>query len=229
MIISHKHKFIFIKTRKTAGTSLEIALSALCGAEDVITGIDPDDEKARKDLGGRPPQHFKIPLSAHSFGERMQMLFGKERKQFYNHISAAEAKELIDPSIWNDYYKFCFERNPWDKVLSQYNARGGQDVFGNVKGYITSGEVARLRGFDMYTVKRNVVMDDVFKFEEMDQSLARISERLGFEKPLEMPKYKAKGNRRKDRRPYTEVFTEEEKEMVALIFAREIKLLGYEF
>ena len=38
MIISHKHKFIFFKTRKTAGTSLQIALSEFCGSDDIITG-----------------------------------------------------------------------------------------------------------------------------------------------------------------------------------------------
>ncbi|MEL6382956.1 MAG: chondroitin 4-O-sulfotransferase, partial [Cyanobacteria bacterium J06626_18] len=31
MIISHEYKFIFLKTRKTAGTSIEIALSKFCG------------------------------------------------------------------------------------------------------------------------------------------------------------------------------------------------------
>jgi hypothetical protein len=37
MIISHKHKFIFFKTKKTAGTSIEIALSKYRGPDDVIT------------------------------------------------------------------------------------------------------------------------------------------------------------------------------------------------
>lgn len=229
MIISHKHKFIFVKTRKTAGTSHEIALSALCGPDDVITAIDPEDEKARLELGGKPPQHYKLPLRQHSVSERLAMLLGKERKHYYNHISAAEAKPLIGAKVWDSYYKFCFERNPWDKVLSQYNARGGEEAFGSVRGYITSGEVARLKGFDMYTIKRNVAVDDIFKFEEMEQSLGQLSQKLGLSESLKMPSYKAKGNRRKDRRPYQEVFTEEEKEMVAVIFAREIKLLGYEF
>ena len=47
MIVSHAHKFIFIKTKKTAGTSLEIALSKYCGAEDVLAPLVDHDEKAR--------------------------------------------------------------------------------------------------------------------------------------------------------------------------------------
>src|SRR5437762_6689028 len=41
MIISHKHKFIFIKTVKTAGTSLEVFLSQHCGPDDVLTPFAP--------------------------------------------------------------------------------------------------------------------------------------------------------------------------------------------
>jgi len=43
MIISHKYKFIFIKTVKTAGTSIEVFLNNYCGEEDIITPIHPKD------------------------------------------------------------------------------------------------------------------------------------------------------------------------------------------
>ena len=38
MIISHKHEFIFIKTRKTAGSSIEHYLSKYLGPNDICTG-----------------------------------------------------------------------------------------------------------------------------------------------------------------------------------------------
>jgi hypothetical protein len=44
MLASFEHNFLFIKTRKTAGTSLEIELSRHCGAADIVTPISPEDE-----------------------------------------------------------------------------------------------------------------------------------------------------------------------------------------
>ena len=38
MIISHKHKFIFVKTRKTAGSSIEKYLIPYLGSNDICTG-----------------------------------------------------------------------------------------------------------------------------------------------------------------------------------------------
>ncbi|MBI1184021.1 hypothetical protein GC194_07110 [bacterium] len=229
MIVSHKHRFIFIKTRKTAGTSLEIALSEYCGDSDIITPIDRDDEAARATLTGRQAQNYKLGLARHLPNEWLGMLLGKPRKSFYNHMPAQEAKALLGDTIWNSYYKFCFERNPFDKVLSQYFARGGDDAFGSVMGYLKSGEVARLRGYDMYSLNHLPAMDHVYKFEEMNESLREISEKLALPKPLKLPEYKAKGGRRGDKRHYREVLTEEEKELISLIFAREIKLLGYSY
>ena len=40
MIISHSHRFIFIKSEKTAGTSIEAALSAHCSGDDIVTPIN---------------------------------------------------------------------------------------------------------------------------------------------------------------------------------------------
>jgi hypothetical protein len=39
VIVSHEHRFIFLKSQKTGGTSLELALSRVCGPEDVITQL----------------------------------------------------------------------------------------------------------------------------------------------------------------------------------------------
>ena len=65
MIISHKYRFIFIKTVKTAGTSIEIARSRFCGDRDVITPISPQDEAARQAQGYLGPQNCWAPLSAY--------------------------------------------------------------------------------------------------------------------------------------------------------------------
>ena len=47
MIISHKHKFIFIKTFKVSGTSMEIALSRYTGKKDILTPLNLEDEIKR--------------------------------------------------------------------------------------------------------------------------------------------------------------------------------------
>jgi hypothetical protein len=57
-----------VKTRKSASTSLEIALSRFCGPEDLITKITPTDQLLRRNLGllraaervGERPNHRLI-------------------------------------------------------------------------------------------------------------------------------------------------------------------------
>ena len=77
MILSHKYKYIFIKSFKTASTSLEIALSKYCGKEDVITPIINEDEKIRKINGFNGPQNFA--------GTNI----------FHEHMSASEIKSNV--------------------------------------------------------------------------------------------------------------------------------------
>ena len=52
----------FLKTRKTAGTSIEIALSKYCDCKDVITKILPLDEKIREGFGYPGPPKLRSAI-----------------------------------------------------------------------------------------------------------------------------------------------------------------------
>ena len=221
MILSHKHKFIFVKTQKTAGTSLEIALSKFCGDDDIITPISINDEKIRENLGYRGPQNYK--------DNSFKSIFKKDKKLFYNHISCKNIKELVGDEIYNSYYKFCFERNPYDKLISFYNHEGGDAAWGSIKKFILNGELSLIKGFDQYTINKLVAVDSIFKYENLEDSLQEISKRIKLSESLSLNSIKAKGNFRKDKRHYSDVLNEEEVSLITTIWAREMSLLGYKF
>lgn len=119
MIISHEHKFIFIKTNKTAGTSVEIALSKFLGPNDIVTKISPIDEETRNALGYPGARNYLAKRA--SAQKWMDTVLGRpEKVVFFNHMSATHIRELIPKDIWNGYFKFCVERNPWDRAVSSY-------------------------------------------------------------------------------------------------------------
>ena len=230
MIISHKYKFIFLKTNKTAGTSIEIALSKHCGADDVITPSMPEDEKIRKELGYPGPQNYLAPLSAYGLSDFVKLLFRqKKKKLFHNHIDAQKVKAAVGEKIWNEYYKFCFERNPFDRFISLYYWSYKTEPRPPISTLINSKEVQVLKrkGFDVYTIDGKVAVDKVCRFENIAQELEEVRLRLGLPEKLDLPR--AKSNFRKDKRSYREILNEEDRTMIAELFRDEINLFGYEF
>ena len=111
MIASHAHRFVFVKTRKTAGTSLEIALSRHCGPDDIVTRISPADEELRAAAGGVPPQNDATSPSS------------------YAHMGARRVIKVIGRETWDDYFTFAVERNPFDVVASSYRYSARKPTF----------------------------------------------------------------------------------------------------
>jgi hypothetical protein len=230
MIVSHRYRFIFLKTRKTAGTSVEIALSRLCGPEDVITPLLPADEAVRRELGGRGPQHYQEGYSAYGLGDWWRLLRRRRPKlRFYHHIGAAEARAKLGPEVWDGYFKFCFERNPWDKAISYYYHRqrkrpGPHPSFAE---FVLAGGADEVSDFDHYSIDGRVAMDFIGRYENLEHDLEEVRRRIGLPGPLRLPV--TKGGFRQDRRAYQEIYGEAEKARVARAFAREIDHFGYLF
>jgi hypothetical protein len=206
MIISHKYKFIFIKTVKTAGTSIEVYLSDKCGEKDVFTPIHP-------------------PVSPHR---------PRNYGSFYNHMPACEVRQSVPAEIWGNYYKFCVERNPWDKVLSLFhmlNYRSGFEL--SFDRFVSDGNEALMQVFNypryINTTGNELLVDRVVRYENLDSELGEV---FGL---LKIP-YEGSLNVRvktemqaDDRLPYNEMYTGQQRRLVQRLFEKEIDLHGYAF
>ena len=227
MIISHRHQFIFIKTEKTAGTSIEIALSKFCGDEEIITPLVPKDEQIRQEISGRGAQNYLVPKNKYTPRKWAKLLIKGKSSEFYNHITAKEIKQFVSPGVWNNYFKFCFERNPWDKVISWYYWRYKSEPRPSITEFIDSGEAKKVSGYPLYTIDGQVVADKIGLFENLSEELAAISTQLQLPEQVELPQ--TKSGFRKDRRHYSDILTAQDKNAIATLFQREIELLGYTY
>jgi hypothetical protein len=228
MIISHQHKFIFIKTAKTAGTSIEVFLSQHCGPQDILTPIFPPVEghAARNSEGMVHPireilRNPFIPLPA------MRHIFAK-RHRYYRHMPAWVVRRRVPAEIWNSYFKFCVERNPWEKVLSHYHMLAHREGSLSLDQYLAKGKLPI--NYVRYAAPSGdkIIVDRVVRYENLMEGLSEVFARLNipFAGTLGV---RAKGEYRTDRTPYQLVYTEGQRRLVERAFAREIEMHGYRF
>jgi len=210
LIISHKYKFIFIKTRKTAGTSIEIYLSNICDKSDIFTPIIPahSNHKPRNYKGIFNPFPEIWDYRFNNANKTIKELFKK--KKFYNHISARKIKARVKKNIWNNYYKFCFERNPWDKTVSHYYSLK----------YLANQKLTWQKYFEnqffcmnypIYTDSKNdVIVDKIVKYENLNQDLDNIFSKLNipFNGKLNI---QSKSTFRKEKEHYKYKYSKKEK------------------
>jgi hypothetical protein len=191
MIVSHSRKFIFLKTRKTAGTSLEIALSKYCGPDDILTPIDFDEE-ARREHAGRGAQNYTTALARHSPADLLRLRRDRERATaFREHMMGVEARKRLGARVWDEYFKFTIVRDPFDRMLSRF--------FWSMKARPAHRETWRIETLDqflryraeyvnenwlIYTRGDELMVDDVVRYENLEEDLGRISERIGLDHNL---------------------------------------------
>jgi len=123
MILLKDPPLIFLKPRKVAGTSFEIALSKYARDDSIITPISPEDERARKDLGFWSAQNYKFSFSevAQDKALALRTLYHRSLpKKYYNHIPAELAKRRLGDEIWRKSLKVSIVRNPFDQLVSMY-------------------------------------------------------------------------------------------------------------
>lgn len=230
MLLSHKHRFIFLKIKKTAGTSIEISLSRYCdGPDDIITDLAPADQALRDKLLIKPKNRLAHWHSYRVTDAYVLITRGKRKRQFWGHMPAVAVRERVGAEVWNSYFKFAIDRNPWDKTISNYYWRcrgktGRIDLDEYFRRY--TGRFNHYN-FPVYSIHGAVAVDFVGRYENLIPDLTNALQQVGIEFDGWLPR--AKGAARIDRRHYSEVLNEQQREIISSHFRAEVDLLGYRF
>lgn len=218
MILSFKHKFIFLKTNKTAGTSMEIALSGICDPEDIITRISDDDQLAREALGFPGPQNHIIRDIRNKRGK-----VPNEHK-FFNHMTMKDVLDRLPDLDLSGFFVFAVERDPVDRMMSLYHFRGGDSRWENFDDFLAKrSKNIWITSWDLYHVNGVNVADQIYFYEDLTGACEDLSRRFGVE--VKLPAYRAKGQYRKSREiPPLSDFA---KEWIRTTFTREYEAYHY--
>ena len=195
VLVCHDKQFIFMKTRKTASTSVEMYFERFCLPEGEVTGR----EAVTQTISDRG-----------IVGSRTRGC--RDDDVWYNHMDARRVHDLLGTPIWDSYFKFTTLRNPYTKLLSSY-------LYHSRIGYPeTEAELQTMKvAFERYlkgnwfgwrrrwTNDRDVVLIDgrfqmngVIRMEHMHQDMAAVCGRLGVNWDADMlPHKKNTGGRKK--------------------------------
>jgi sulfotransferase famil protein len=211
-MICHRSKIIFIHIPKCAGSS--------------IRDFYFDDPK----LDWKTPNY--------------ELLYGWCPKRRLN-LQHATPKQLIEGNLiteknWNEYFKFSFVRNPWDRAYSDYKwIKKDSCIKGTFKEYILkTGEFDKIfndnsiktyRGDHLLQqiefVNDDYLLDFVGKFENLHNDITKINNHIGFNKVFD----KHEKKNRKRFKHYSLFYTDTKKKLVEHKFKNDIENFGYHF
>ena len=222
MLISYKYKFIFVHNPKAAGSSIRLALQNY--ALDSPLALPWFNLLCENTKIGRKISFF---MSYNVFNNL-------STNKFAPHDTAENLVSIIGKSKWNEFYKFGFVRNPFDREVSNYHyILGDPNHFqhnilrdlGSFKKYIRWG-VNGVRGRQksyFYNRENKLLVDYVGKLENIGHDFPDICLKIGVDAKLPHT------NLSKREPDYRNYYDAEIKALVADYFKEDIELFEYEF
>jgi hypothetical protein len=134
----------------------------------------------------------------------------------------------------NNYYKYTFVRNPWDRMVSWYYYHwNGKDYRGATfkdwckNGFLTHWKGAGWKNKDPLDCQAWIVdkkeYDFIGKTENLQEGFNTVCDKIG------IPRQELPHKNKSKHRHYSEYYDDETRNIVAKKYAKDIKSFGYRF
>ena len=212
-MISHKYKCIFVEVPKTGSTSIRAVLGKPLTPHLNLWENKRLMQRYWTQRGGRKNRLL----------ECLYLMLSKERRM------------QIGQRQFDNYFKFGFVRNPWDRVVSLYERTEAQQMrnemtFSQFVEWIDYSSSTCIHSsphryqLDWFVDPNGKILADfIGRFETIDEDWAYVAKKLGISAtlPHTRPSFRT--------RHYAEYYTPQTCEMIAQKFKVDIEHFGYEF
>lgn len=239
LIYLESQNLLFLKTRKTGGTSFEIALSRHAAPQDIVTPISFEDELLRKAAGGVFPQNwarsseteitFHAAVCAFEASEnktpaRHQMKPFREQAFYFNHFGPDIVPPRMGANKFDRALKITICRHPYEQLVSHafFQQRFGNADFEKVVNRLLANPSPNA---SLYLLGEKPVIDVFIRYENLADDITALEHRTGLDLLSAMPR--AKGQFRADRRPAKDLLSDAQKARCYQINRWEFETLGY--
>jgi hypothetical protein len=221
MLVSHRHRFIYTKTFKTGGTSVECFLEQFC-VTDPERQFTEESEELVSEMGIVGFRGAKRPSDC----------------KYWSHMPATAIKSAVGDKTWNEYFKFCVIRNPFEKLISAFyfsqHLMHGAVEFENIQEEASKFESwlklhwRRYVDRDKYLMLDRFCLDAVVRYETLTRDLREVCRRLGIDNDASsVPGLKT--NIRPPGAKASDLYSEKSREIIEEAFRFELDYFGYSF
>jgi hypothetical protein len=191
-LVSHRHEFVFLKTRKTGGTSFEMLLEPFCvplGHEvvhhtkgrisvDGIVGVRaPTAHIPRLRAAGELP----TTNTTNQRGEAIAV-------EWRSHMPARRVRQGIGVNSWRRYRRVTAVRNPFTRAISLFFFKMSRGMIPSVtfntaelrdafRAFVSSDSFDT--DFEITHIGQTRVYHQVLRLEHRDRDILRLANRLG--------------------------------------------------
>ena len=225
---------------------MEIALSAFCGLDDIITPITPIDELKRLDANGGARNYSSDPAAERAYLNTLQnaplsvlATLCSPALIYYNHMPLRDVIRLHGLDL-SDYQVVCVERNPYAKIFSWANHKLSFDAYQvggelradwhDVKRYldeaITNGSIAAVKNIERYRWPNGLITARVMRFEKLTEDFKQLTADIGIDFHGTLPHAK-KGILADDINP-RDVLRRQQIALINEMFHDEFETFGYQ-
>jgi hypothetical protein len=218
MIYLKQHNLIFLKTRKTASTSFEVALSAHATGGDVLTPISGQGERMRLSAplrfaqnwarSGAVEARYRRFVSAPApcgWRRRLERRIVERRMErarvFGNHMAADKLRALLGDRF-DAAHKLCIVRHPYEVLVSfawMWHDPARRSFAQTVDWALGCGVRPN---HEIITLGGDLVADHMICFERLSADIAAFETRFGLSVAPHLPRTKSRS--RGDMRPARE-------------------------